>query len=159
MVVENSETQEFTEATAFTMLGLPLLESGHSRDLIALSQQLWLHSKVYGPGWKDKDLHHHAVEDQVFFVLSGRLGARVESGEVLEAGPFEGIMMPRGVVHTWWNAGEGYENVVILAIGAGSEAISQSMSTNENFRTGVRRTPRPRTRVPNGKLFTGAVQT
>ena len=42
--------------------------------------------------------HHHALEDELFLVLKGRLVIRLEDGEVvLEPGEF--VIVPRGVEH------------------------------------------------------------
>lgn len=50
-------------------------------------------------------LHTHAREDEYSFVLEGRLGVQLGE-EVLEAGPGDLVMKPRGIPHTFWNAGE-----------------------------------------------------
>ncbi|TML68554.1 MAG: cupin domain-containing protein [Actinobacteria bacterium] len=48
-------------------------------------------------------LHLHHQEDEAWYVLEGRLGFRVGSDEV-DAGPGEGILVPRGTPHSYWNA-------------------------------------------------------
>ena len=48
-------------------------------------------------------LHLHRNEDEAWYVLEGRLGFRVGDDEV-EAGPGEGVLVPRGTPHTYWNA-------------------------------------------------------
>jgi quercetin dioxygenase-like cupin family protein len=50
-------------------------------------------------------IHTHEHEDEYSFVLSGRLTAQV-GDEVLEAGPGELLVKPRGIPHTFWNAGD-----------------------------------------------------
>lgn len=42
--------------------------------------------------------HHHDREDELFFVLSGRLLLDLE-GRTLELGPNQGYAVPRGVEH------------------------------------------------------------
>ena len=47
-------------------------------------------------------VHHH--EDELSYVLEGTFGVRV-GDEVATAGPGSYIYKPRGVPHTFWNAG------------------------------------------------------
>jgi quercetin dioxygenase-like cupin family protein len=44
-------------------------------------------------------------EDEYSFILSGRLSAQV-GDEIVEAGPGELLMKPRGIPHAMWNAGD-----------------------------------------------------
>src|SRR3954453_18262036 len=48
--------------------------------------------------------HVHRNDDEAWYVLEGRLGFRVD-GEVLVAGPGDGVLVCRGSVHTFWNPG------------------------------------------------------
>ena len=50
-------------------------------------------------------VHTHAHEDEYSFVVSGRMGAMV-GDDVVEAGPGELVVKPRGVAHAFWNAGD-----------------------------------------------------
>jgi mannose-6-phosphate isomerase-like protein (cupin superfamily) len=50
-------------------------------------------------------VHTHANEDELSFVLEGRLGAQL-GDTVVEAGPGELVRKPRGQAHTFWNAGD-----------------------------------------------------
>lgn len=58
-------------------------------------------------------MHTHEHEDEYSFVLAGRLGAQI-GDEVVEAGPGELVLKPRGVAHAFWNAGD--EEVRLLEI-------------------------------------------
>src|SRR3954451_2142007 len=49
-------------------------------------------------------LHRHNREDEYSFVVEGRMGALL-GDEVLEAGPGDLVLKPRGQCHTFWNAG------------------------------------------------------
>ena len=49
-------------------------------------------------------LHLHRGDDEAWYVLEGRLGFRI-GDEVVEAGPGEAVLAPRGMAHTYWNAG------------------------------------------------------
>ncbi len=58
-------------------------------------------------------VHTHRNEDEYSYVLSGRMGAIV-GDEVVEAGPGELVVKPRGVPHAFWNAGD--EEVRLLEL-------------------------------------------
>ena len=49
-------------------------------------------------------VHTHEREDEYSYVLSGRLTAQV-GDDVIEAGPGELVVKPRGIPHAFWNAG------------------------------------------------------
>lgn len=48
--------------------------------------------------------HTHAATDEWSYVVFGRIGARI-GDEEFTAGPGSWILKPRGVMHTFWNAG------------------------------------------------------
>jgi mannose-6-phosphate isomerase-like protein (cupin superfamily) len=50
-------------------------------------------------------LHRHANEDEYSYVLEGRVGAQLGDA-VVEAGPGELIVKPRGQWHAFWNPGD-----------------------------------------------------
>lgn len=49
--------------------------------------------------------HVHENEDEYSYVLSGRMGAMI-GDDVVEAGPGELVVKPRGIPHAFWNAGD-----------------------------------------------------
>lgn len=49
-------------------------------------------------------MHAHEREDEISHVLAGRLGVQV-GDEVIEAGPGDTVVKPRGVAHAFWNPG------------------------------------------------------
>jgi mannose-6-phosphate isomerase-like protein (cupin superfamily) len=49
-------------------------------------------------------VHTHEHEDEYSYVLTGRLTAQV-GDSVIEAGPGELLVKPRGIPHAFWNAG------------------------------------------------------
>jgi quercetin dioxygenase-like cupin family protein len=58
-------------------------------------------------------LHLHRNEDESMYVLEGRLRFRLEEAEhVAPAGSF--VFIPRGVSHTWQNAGEGAARILFV---------------------------------------------
>lgn len=50
-------------------------------------------------------IHTHQHEDEYSFVLTGRMGAQI-GDDVIEAGPGELVVKPRGVPHAFWNPGD-----------------------------------------------------
>ena len=49
-------------------------------------------------------MHKHTHEDEISYVLEGVLSV-IQDGKVQIAGPGEYIVKPRGIFHTFWNAG------------------------------------------------------
>ena len=49
--------------------------------------------------------HTHEREDEISHVLSGRLGVQI-GDEVIEAGPGDTVVKPRGIPHAFWNPGD-----------------------------------------------------
>ena len=49
-------------------------------------------------------IHTHEREYEYSFVISGRLTAQV-GDDILEAGPGDLVVKPRGIPHAFWNAG------------------------------------------------------
>ena len=58
-------------------------------------------------------LHLHVHEDEVIYVLEGRLRFRLdESDHMAPAGSC--VFIPRGVPHTWHNAGDGHARILFV---------------------------------------------
>jgi mannose-6-phosphate isomerase-like protein (cupin superfamily) len=64
--------------------------------------------------------HVHEREDEYSFVLSGRMGAQI-GDEVVEAGPGDLVLKPRGIPHAFWNAGDEEARVLEIISPAGFE--------------------------------------
>ena len=65
-------------------------------------------------------MHSHENEDEYSFVLAGRMGAMI-GDEVVEAGPGDLVLKPRGIPHSFWNAGDEEVRVLELNSPAGFE--------------------------------------
>lgn len=50
-------------------------------------------------------MHKHTHEDEISYVLEGELSV-IQNGEVQTASPGQYIVKPRGIFHTFWNAGD-----------------------------------------------------
>lgn len=72
-------------------------------------------------------LHLHLNEDEYSYVLEGRMGALLGE-EVLEAGPGDLVLKPRGQWHTFWNASDQPTRVLELISPAGFERFFERLS-------------------------------
>lgn len=67
-------------------------------------------------------LHRHTREDEYSYVIEGRMGALLGE-DVLEAGPGELVLKPRGEWHTFWNAGDEPCRIIEIIAPAGFEGF------------------------------------
>ncbi len=67
-------------------------------------------------------LHRHAREDEYSYVLEGRMGALL-GDDVLEAGPGDLVVKPRGQWHTFWNASDEPCRILEVIAPAGFEGF------------------------------------
>jgi mannose-6-phosphate isomerase-like protein (cupin superfamily) len=67
-------------------------------------------------------LHRHTHEDEYSYVLEGRMGALL-GDDVLEAGPGDLVLKPRGEWHTFWNAGDEPCRILEIIAPAGFEGF------------------------------------
>ncbi|MGI8616965.1 MAG: cupin domain-containing protein [Actinomycetota bacterium] len=72
-------------------------------------------------------LHRHSREDEVSFVLEGRMGALL-GDEVVEAGPGELVFKPRNQWHTFWNAGDEQCRILEIISPAGFEKYFRELA-------------------------------
>ncbi|CAL9413439.1 cupin domain-containing protein [Streptomyces werraensis] len=72
--------------------------------------------------------HVHSREDEFSYVLQGRVGARVGDEEAT-AGPGSYILKPRGILHTFWNAGPEPARILEIISPAGFERFFEAMGT------------------------------
>jgi mannose-6-phosphate isomerase-like protein (cupin superfamily) len=50
-------------------------------------------------------MHKHTYEDEISYVLEGTLSV-IQNGEIEIAHPGQYVVKPRGIFHTFWNAGD-----------------------------------------------------
>jgi uncharacterized cupin superfamily protein len=82
---------------------------------LAGAQKLRANVWTLAPGDWSWGRHVHREQEELYLVLDGRL--RVEAGgETLELGSREALVVPAGVPHQLWNAGE--DEVTYLAAAA-----------------------------------------
>lgn len=65
-------------------------------------------------------VHTHRNEDEYSYVLEGRVEVQL-GGDVIEAGPGDLVFKPRGVAHTFWNAGDEPARLLEIISPAGFE--------------------------------------
>lgn len=65
-------------------------------------------------------MHAHEREDEYSLVLEGRMGAQI-GDDVLEAGPGELVLKPRGIPHAFWSATDEVTRVLEIISPAGFE--------------------------------------
>jgi mannose-6-phosphate isomerase-like protein (cupin superfamily) len=65
-------------------------------------------------------LHRHSREDEYSYVVEGRVGALL-GDDVVEGGPGDLIVKPRGQWHTFWNAGDEPARLLEIISPAGFE--------------------------------------
>ena len=70
--------------------------------------------------------HTHRDFDEWSYVLEGRIGARV-GDEEFSAGVGEYILKPRGLMHTFWNAGPEPARLIELITPAGFETFFEDI--------------------------------
>jgi len=71
-------------------------------------------------------LHRHLREDEYSYVIEGRMGALLGE-DVLEAGPGDFVLKPRGEWHTFWNAGEDPCRILEIIAPAGFEGFFEEL--------------------------------
>jgi mannose-6-phosphate isomerase-like protein (cupin superfamily) len=73
-----------------------------------------------GPRALAAPMHVHEREDEYSYVLAGRIGVQI-GDDVLEAGPGELVLKPRGIAHAFWNPGDEEARVLEIVSPAGFE--------------------------------------
>jgi quercetin dioxygenase-like cupin family protein len=71
-------------------------------------------------------MHTHSQEDEYSYVLEGMVGVRLGDDEYV-AGPGSYIVKPRGVPHTFWNAGDMPARLIEIISPAGFERFFVEM--------------------------------
>ena len=85
-------------------------------------------------------MHTHANEDEYSYVLSGRLTAQI-GDDVVEAGPGDLVVKPRGISHAFWNAGDEPVRFLELISPAGFEEyffeVAEPFNANDGAAIGA----------------------
>ncbi len=114
-VTQHTVRAEEGERADFPRLGNRYVLRGHSSDgRLALVEQTIPPRALAAP------LHTHEHEDEYSFVLAGRLGAQIGDA-VVEAGPGDLVLKPRGIPHAYWNPGDEETRLLEIISPAGFE--------------------------------------
>lgn len=72
-------------------------------------------------------MHTHSREDEYSFILEGRVGVQLGDG-VMEVGVGDLVFKPRGIPHTFWNAGDEDARLLELISPAGFEQYFRELA-------------------------------
>lgn len=115
MAVRNVLARNQGESVRLVALGVRFLIDGEATDgCFSLVEHPLPARRLGAP------LHTHTREDEYSFILQGRVGVQL-GDEVLEAVPGDLVFKPRGVAHTFWNAGDEDARLLELISPAGFE--------------------------------------
>lgn len=83
------------------------------RAITRLIEEGRIVSDLYvSPGGAVAGEHVHPVVEEIFTVVGGSVGFRVDGDEDV-AGPGHKLVVPPGISHYWWNAGDEEAHVVV----------------------------------------------
>lgn len=104
------------KARVFKLRG-PVLAKGRADTPLAITDEMWVHLKVYAEGGENA-LHSHVKEDHVFIVLDGEATFHDQMGAATVLTKYEGILLPKGALYRFQSSGK--TNLVMLRMGSGS---------------------------------------
>jgi len=108
--------------TKLFSLRTPYMKQGRITQLVAETENMWIHTKVNYEGGEN-EIHTHLDEDHSFIVLEGQMSVFDEKGNELKVGKYQGVMIPRGAYYRYLNTGP--ENLVVIRVGAGIKGKKQ----------------------------------
>ena len=103
-------------------LRTPYMKQGRITQLVAETENMWLHTKINYEGGEN-EIHTHLDEDHSFIVLEGQMSVFDEKGNEMKLEKYQGVMLPKGAYYRYLNTGK--ENLVVLRIGAGIKGQPQ----------------------------------
>jgi mannose-6-phosphate isomerase-like protein (cupin superfamily) len=103
-------------------LRTPYMKQGRITQLVAETDNMWLHTKINYEGGEN-EIHTHLDEDHSFIVLEGQMSVFDEKGNEMKLEKYQGVMLPKGAYYRYLNTGK--ENLVVLRIGAGVKGQPQ----------------------------------
>ncbi|HEX2227638.1 MAG TPA: cupin domain-containing protein [Candidatus Binatia bacterium] len=115
------EAAEAPRAQKFS-LRTPYMKQGRITQLVAETENLWIHTKINYEGGEN-EIHCHLDEDHSFIVLEGQMSVFDEKGNEQKIEKYQGIMIPKGAYYRYLNTGT--ENLVVLRVGAGIKGKPQ----------------------------------
>jgi mannose-6-phosphate isomerase-like protein (cupin superfamily) len=108
--------------TKLFSLRTPYMKQGRITQLVAETENLWIHTKINYEGGEN-EIHTHLDEDHSFIVLEGQMSVFDEKGNELKVGKYQGVMIPKGAYYRYLNTGP--DNLVVIRVGAGIKGQKQ----------------------------------
>jgi mannose-6-phosphate isomerase-like protein (cupin superfamily) len=93
-----------------------LVSSGHTKDLLANTDDVTFHIHCYGPKGGENGLHAHTDEDHIFVVLQGEAQFSGLDGPLPVLKKNQALMLPKGCFYSFSN--EGTEPLVMIRFGS-----------------------------------------
>src|SRR5581483_2542481 len=93
-----------------------LVSAGHTKDLLASTDNVTFHIHCYGPKGGENGLHAHREEDHIFVVLQGEAQFTGLDGPLPVLKKNQALMLPKGCFYSFSN--EGNEPLVMIRFGA-----------------------------------------
>jgi mannose-6-phosphate isomerase-like protein (cupin superfamily) len=93
-----------------------LVSAGHTKDLLASTDNVTFHMHCYGPKGGENGLHAHMEEDHIFVVLQGEAQFSGLNGPLPVLKKNQALMLPRGCFYSFSN--EGTEPLVMIRFGS-----------------------------------------
>jgi quercetin dioxygenase-like cupin family protein len=78
--------------------------------------------------------HIHGAEEEAFYVIDGAVNVQV-GDEVVHGTPGAFVLIPRGTVHTFWNAGSSPAKLLAIVSPPGMEACLAEVIGDEEIDT------------------------
>ena len=104
-------------------LKTPYMKQGRITQLVAETENLWIHTKINYEGGEN-EVHTHLNEDHSFIVLEGQMSVFDEKGNEMKLEKYQGVMIPKGAYYRYLNTGK--ENLVVIRVGARSKEKPQA---------------------------------
>ena len=92
-----------------------LVSAGHTKDLLASTDNVTFHMHCYGPKGGENGLHAHMEEDHIFVVLQGEAQFSGLNGPLPVLKKNQALMLPKGCFYSFSN--EGTEPLVMIRFG------------------------------------------
>jgi mannose-6-phosphate isomerase-like protein (cupin superfamily) len=111
--IARQQSEEKPKSYKFS-LKMPYLEKGRITNLLAETENLWIHAKINAEGGENA-IHAHLDEDHSFIVLEGEMTVFDKEGNEIVLKQYEGVMIPRGAYYRYLNTGKG--NLMVIRVG------------------------------------------
>src|ERR671912_1622562 len=91
--------------TKLFSLRTPYMKQGRITQLVAETENLWIHTKINYEGGEN-EIHTHLDEDHSFIVLEGQMSVFDENGGEIKDEKNQGGMIPKGAYYRYNKTGK-----------------------------------------------------